>query len=169
MSFTQIPFSSNGDDRSNCINHAEISETQANGHNGGRYSKSQTRSSKSNKVNNIMSEAQSKAVREKLDSLESIMTKRYKRHKQSKTTKALNDYFSYSMWLLIAIVTIFTYPESWNAGSVNYKHVWYYGWITAICTGVGILPFYFISEPDKFWLGISNGAYDMSNTATHFD
>mmetsp|Transcript_5602 Transcript_5602/g.7758 ORF Transcript_5602/g.7758 Transcript_5602/m.7758 type:complete len:271 (+) Transcript_5602:42-854(+) len=39
---------------------------------------------------------------------------------------------------------------------VTYQHVWYYGWITAVSTGVGVLPFFLISEPDKYWIGVSN-------------
>jgi hypothetical protein len=30
-------------------------------------------------------------------------------------------------------------------------------YFAAISTGLGAIPFYFFSEPDKFWMGISNG------------
>jgi hypothetical protein len=40
---------------------------------------------------------------------------------------------------------------------VTSQHVWYFGWITAISTGVGVLPFFFFSEPEKYWVGASNG------------
>jgi ZIP family zinc transporter len=40
---------------------------------------------------------------------------------------------------------------------VTCQHVWYYGWITAVATGFGAVPFVFIKEPNKFWMGVSNG------------
>jgi len=35
-------------------------------------------------------------------------------------------------------------------------HVWYFGWITALSTGLGTLPFVVVSEMNKWWLGVSN-------------
>ena len=34
--------------------------------------------------------------------------------------------------------------------------MFYYGWITAISTGAGVLPFYIVNIPSKLWLGICN-------------
>lgn len=45
---------------------------------------------------------------------------------------------------------------------VHWGHVWYFGWITAVCTGLGALPFFFIKEPNKLWIGISNGRLPIS-------
>lgn len=68
------------------------------------------------------------------------------------------DFVSYGLLALLIAITIFAYPEtSWNsATTVSIHHVFYYGWITAISTGLGVLPFYFITEPNKFYMGISN-------------
>jgi ZIP family zinc transporter len=45
--------------------------------------------------------------------------------------------------------------------------VWYYGWITAVSTGLGVIPFFFIPEPDRFWMGVSNAvASGMMITAS---
>jgi hypothetical protein len=64
-------------------------------------------------------------------------------------------------WVLLAIVvavTIFAYPdgESWKT-KVSEKHVFYYGWVTAVSTGLGAIPFLFFSQPKKFWMGVANG------------
>lgn len=68
------------------------------------------------------------------------------------------DYTAYGLLLILILISVFTYPVDWaTGGKVSLQHVWYYGWITAISTGAGVLPFYFISEPNKFWMGISNG------------
>lgn len=40
---------------------------------------------------------------------------------------------------------------------ITIQHVWYYGWITALSTGLGTLPFLIVSEMNQWWLGVSNG------------
>lgn len=32
-------------------------------------------------------------------------------------------------------------------------------YILALSTGLGVLPFFIFKQPDKFWMGISNGNY----------
>lgn len=68
------------------------------------------------------------------------------------------DYVGHGLLLLILLLTVYMYPTNWNSElrEVDFKIVWYYGWITAISTGLGVVPFIFVSEPDNFWLGISN-------------
>lgn len=65
---------------------------------------------------------------------------------------------NYTLLILLIAISIITYPtDIWDAKvTVTYQHVWYYGWITAVSTGVGVLPFFLISEPDKYWIGVSN-------------
>ena len=87
--------------------------------------------------------------------LQQIAAKRSKR-KPSATGKY--DFVALFFSLLVVLVSIFTLPEDWSF--VRTQHVWYYGWITALSTGVGVLPFFFFSEPDKYWMGISNGRYN---------
>ena len=67
------------------------------------------------------------------------------------------DYVGYAILLLLIVITIVTYPRIAES-RVTWQQVWYYGWITAVSTGLGALPFCFFSEPSKFWMGISNGA-----------
>lgn len=46
-------------------------------------------------------------------------------------------------------------PQRGEAPSI--QHVFYYGWLTAISTGLGVLPLVFTPELPAFWVGISNG------------
>lgn len=55
------------------------------------------------------------------------------------------DILSHVILIIIIIITIVTHPESIVDGKVTGKVVWYAGWITAISTGLGVIPFYFIN------------------------
>ncbi|DAZ98416.1 TPA: hypothetical protein N0F65_000130 [Lagenidium giganteum] len=52
-------------------------------------------------------------------------------------------------------ITIYSFPTG-NAGK-DAHYVWWCGWLTAVATGLGALPFYWIHDVDKYWLGICNG------------
>ena len=46
-----------------------------------------------------------------------------------------------------------------GSGLITWRHVWYYGWITAVSTGLGVLPLTFVRDPshlEKYWIGVSN-------------
>jgi hypothetical protein len=75
-------------------------------------------------------------------------------------------------WLTIAAlvyVSYATWPEGFlstlggggygGGGRATLLHVWYFGWITALSTGLGTLPFAVVAEMNKWWLGVSNGAW----------
>jgi len=90
------------------------------------------------------------------------------------------DYGAYLLVALIIALTVFTYPDDWHLPSakVSLQHVWFYGWFTAICTGLGVLPFYFFSQFSKFWVGVANAiaggmmlaaAYSLSHEGSTFD
>jgi zinc transporter ZupT len=61
---------------------------------------------------------------------------------------------------LITIVTIATvYSMKANkvdSTTVQIIHVWAYSWMTAVCTGLGALPFFMIDDVNDFWLGTCN-------------
>ncbi|KAL7473173.1 hypothetical protein ACHAXS_013583 [Conticribra weissflogii] len=66
---------------------------------------------------------------------------------------------SYIILLIFAAITYATYPgATWgNRGlEPNIHTVFYYGWISAISTGFGVLPLCFISEMKPYWIGVSN-------------
>lgn len=67
------------------------------------------------------------------------------------------DLLGWLLFLVIVAVSIFTCPDLVISQKVTINQVWYYGWITAVSTGLGVVPFYFVSQPNQFWMGISNG------------
>ena len=58
--------------------------------------------------------------------------------------------------LVFITITIAAYPYHAPA-KVTSQIVFYYGWITAVFTGLGVVPFYFVANPKHYYLGISNG------------
>lgn len=70
------------------------------------------------------------------------------------------DYLGHGLLLALLLVTVVMYPSDWGSidgpKAVTKKHVWYYGWVTAISTGLGVLPFMFVSRFQQKWLGVSN-------------
>jgi cation transport ATPase len=82
-----------------------------------------------------------------------------KKQKQKQPMK--QDYVSLILLAIVLLITIATYPQENITNGVNIQHVWYNGWITAVATGFGVLPFFFLSEPNKYWMGISNGKFKM--------
>mmetsp|Transcript_26480 Transcript_26480/g.37953 ORF Transcript_26480/g.37953 Transcript_26480/m.37953 type:complete len:359 (+) Transcript_26480:268-1344(+) len=72
-------------------------------------------------------------------------------------------------WVLLIFISIVTYPGSLSfTGDASIAHVWYYGWITALSTGLGVLPLVFIPHLDKFWIGASNAMAAGMMTAASY-
>jgi hypothetical protein len=67
------------------------------------------------------------------------------------------DYTSYISLVILLVITLVTYPRWGDHNSVSWQHVGFYGWLTCISTGGGVIPFFFVQEPQKFWMGVSNG------------
>jgi hypothetical protein len=67
------------------------------------------------------------------------------------------------VWVLLAVfaaVTLATVPEPFHpphGEAPSIRHVFYYGWLTAISTGLGALPFLLFPDVATYWVGISNG------------
>lgn len=60
--------------------------------------------------------------------------------------------------VVVALISYFTLPDSLQpVGRPTLQHVWYYGWISALSTGLGVVPLIFAPDLDKFWVGVSNG------------
>ena len=57
---------------------------------------------------------------------------------------------------LMAAITYATMPESLVVKDPNVGHVWFYGWLAAITTGLGALPLLFFSSYSTYWFGVSN-------------
>lgn len=63
--------------------------------------------------------------------------------------------YGYAIAAAMVLITLYSFPSASSGKSVQY--VWWCGWLTAVATGLGALPFYFIRDVDKFWLGVCNG------------
>ena len=58
---------------------------------------------------------------------------------------------------ILTVATVYTMKNSKTySTAVNIIHVWAYAWMTAVCTGIGALPFFMIDDVNDFWLGICN-------------
>ena len=61
---------------------------------------------------------------------------------------------------IIFAVSYFTYPDGLQpAGRPTLQHVWYFGWISALSTGLGVLPLVFSPKLDSWWIGVTNGEF----------
>ena len=71
---------------------------------------------------------------------------------------------SYCILLTLAIITYILHPSSsWytNATSTypakpTLHTVFYYGWVSAVSTGLGVLPLCFVTTMKEYWIGVSN-------------
>ena len=61
-------------------------------------------------------------------------------------------------WFLMAcvvLISIVTFPR-FNTEKPTIQEVFYCGWMTAVSTGLGVIPFIVFKEPNKLYMGISN-------------
>ena len=79
---------------------------------------------------------------------------------------------SYAILILFALITYFAYPSSsssWSTTNHHHHHddnnnnipitlhtVFYYGWISAISTGLGVVPLCFVTKMNDYYIGLSN-------------
>jgi zinc transporter ZupT len=83
------------------------------------------------------------------------------------------DYPAYVIATAMIYITIYMYPRTNSdmmdeSGKATVGYVFFYGWLTAIFTGLGVLPFFFVSEPNDFWRGASNAiAVGMMSAASY--
>ena len=53
-------------------------------------------------------------------------------------------------------LVLFFLRNSPSSSLLLVMQVFYCGWITAVSTGLGVLPFLVFNEPNKFYMGVSN-------------
>lgn len=71
--------------------------------------------------------------------------------------------------ILLVILSVVTCPENLQPiGKPTVQHVFYYGWISAISTGLGVLPLVFAPDLDTFWIGVSNAIAAGMMTAASY-
>lgn len=59
-------------------------------------------------------------------------------------------------YLLIVIVSKFTLPSDLRPTRPTVSHVWYYGWVTAVSTGLGAAPLFFAQNLGNRVLSVGN-------------
>lgn len=82
---------------------------------------------------------------------------------------------SYAIIALLALITYAAYPgATWgndnddDALEPTVHTVFYYGWISAISTGLGVLPLCFAADIDAYWIGVSNAIAGGMMTAASY-
>lgn len=66
----------------------------------------------------------------------------------------------YFALILFAAITYYTIPtplQPAHGEEPSIQHVFYYGWLTAVSTGIGAIPLAFAPNLASYWVGISNG------------
>jgi hypothetical protein len=64
----------------------------------------------------------------------------------------------YLVLISFVVLTIGACPQPFVPhGKPSIQHVFFYGWLTAVSTGLGVLPFIFLKGVATYWVGISNG------------
>ena len=69
------------------------------------------------------------------------------------TTKAVSS-------IAVLAVTAVSVASVWTEGNFyggrTAAHVWWYGWVTALSTGLGALPMLVIKSSSEWWMGLAN-------------
>lgn len=67
-----------------------------------------------------------------------------------------NSKWTWAGYLLLLVVTKYTLPDELHTSAPTLKHVWFYGWVTALSTGVGAAPLILTHDLGKAMLAYGN-------------
>jgi hypothetical protein len=68
--------------------------------------------------------------------------------------------------VLFCVITVLAWPGHFHqplksgieeSAPTSVRYVFFYGWLTALSTGLGVLPFALLPDVADYWVGISNG------------
>lgn len=93
------------------------------------------------------------------DSKEPETTKLGSTEKQPSSVSSQHHPTSKWTWfgyLLLVIVSKYTLPDDLRPSRPTLAHVWYYGWVTALSTGLGAAPLLLAHDMGKQMLGVGN-------------
>jgi hypothetical protein len=82
------------------------------------------------------------------------------KQKMIKKEKIKTAPWVYFALVIFAVMTYVAKPDPLqppHGESPSIQHVFYYGWLTAISTGLGAIPLVFAPNLASYWVGISNG------------
>lgn len=69
------------------------------------------------------------------------------------------DYVGYFLLAIMVGISIVSFMSAaGERGKITSYDIWYYGWVTAISTALGVVPFFFVRSPNRYWMGVSNGS-----------
>lgn len=66
-------------------------------------------------------------------------------------------YVALAAFAFISYITLPDPLQPIHGEEPSIRHVFYYGWLTAISTGLGAIPLAFAPNLASYWVGISNG------------
>eukprot|EP00752_Nemacystus_decipiens_P006931 g6224.t1 len=64
--------------------------------------------------------------------------------------------WTWAGYLLLVAITKYTMPDELRTSSPTVQHVWFYGWVTALSTGVGAAPLILAHDMGKAMLAFGN-------------
>jgi len=80
-----------------------------------------------------------------------------KTENNEKARKIQKNNLSFYLCLVIIAISWFTLPDSLNSSDrPTVEHVWYFGWISALSTALGVFPVVFFPNLHSYWIGVTN-------------
>lgn len=58
--------------------------------------------------------------------------------------------------VVMIVISYISLPDTLQPSKPSVQHVFYYGWLSALSTGLGVLPLLFAPDLDSYWIGVSN-------------
>jgi len=64
---------------------------------------------------------------------------------------------AFFLFFILMVISYVTFPETLQPqGRPTVQHVWYFGWLSAISTGLGVLPLVLVPDLDDYYVGVAN-------------
>lgn len=74
--------------------------------------------------------------------------------------------WAYVTLLAIIVISYIALPnplQPHHGEEPSIQHVFYYGWLTAVSTGLGAVPLVFAPDLSAYWVGISNCKFNFGS------
>jgi hypothetical protein len=92
----------------------------------------------------------------KMDQLQNDEDTNQKNRRKTQPTSPV-AYFAMIAFAVISYATMPSPLQPHHGEDPSIQHVFYYGWLTAVSTGLGAVPLVFAPNLASYWVGISNG------------
>lgn len=74
------------------------------------------------------------------------------------------DWMGWILMACVVLISIISIPRTQGYSKPTIHEVFFYGWMTAVSTGLGVVPFLIFKEPNKFYLGVGSILICVNNT-----